>query len=489
MRVCYYTNWSQYRPGHGRFVPENVDASLCTHIIYAFGKLVGNTITNFEWNDEQRYSEVMKLKETNPDLKVLLAMGGWNAGSLPFSKMCETLESRSEFIYSSIAWLRQHSFDGLDMDWEYPGRRGGNETLDMENFNRLLQEAYTVFEEEAADTGREKLLLTAAVAAGQGNIDGVYDIPEISRYLDFIAIMTYDFHGGSWLNITGHNSPLYANPTQYDPTFCMSWAAEYWVQQGAPRDKLVIGLPTYGRTFDLKDPSNNGLGAPSKGGGPTGPYTRESGFRSYYEICDLQKEGGITRWDNISKVPYYTNDKTGMWIGFDNKESIYYKMKDVVLKENEEFAGIMIWALDLDDFNATSCCQGTYPLIRYMDDLLKLAENGQPFPGPPDGTGCGSGGGDTGGESGGETGGESGGETGGESGGETGGESGGETDGCDAASFCKTMGDMTYPNPTNCSMYYNCWGGGGMCDVCNDGLYFNDAIKGCDFKENVNCSA
>jgi chitinase len=49
--VCYLTNWSQYRPSGGTFFPENVDPNLCTHIVYAFAKVVGDNIEPYEWND------------------------------------------------------------------------------------------------------------------------------------------------------------------------------------------------------------------------------------------------------------------------------------------------------------------------------------------------------------------------------------------------------------------------------------------------------
>ena len=80
----------------------------------------------------------MTLKDVNPKLKVLLAMGGWNAGSLDYSKMVSTKSSRTIFINSTISWLRNHNFDGLDMDWEYPAMRGGKPE-DKDNFILLLQ--------------------------------------------------------------------------------------------------------------------------------------------------------------------------------------------------------------------------------------------------------------------------------------------------------------------------------------------------------------
>ena len=53
-RVCYYPNGVQYRPGDGKFDPETIAGSLCSHINYAFAKISGNTLRAFEWNDDSR---------------------------------------------------------------------------------------------------------------------------------------------------------------------------------------------------------------------------------------------------------------------------------------------------------------------------------------------------------------------------------------------------------------------------------------------------
>jgi chitinase len=120
--VCYYTNWAQYRNGLGRFYPENIDPNLCTHINYAFAQLRDGVIVPYEWNDESTawstgmFARIMNLRKTTRP-KILLALGGWNFGSGKFSDMARNETKRATFIATTIIFLQQHKFDGLDIDW------------------------------------------------------------------------------------------------------------------------------------------------------------------------------------------------------------------------------------------------------------------------------------------------------------------------------------------------------------------------------------
>lgn len=110
-------------------------------------------------------------------------------------------------------------------------------------------------------------------------------------------------------------------------------------------------MATYGRSFKLQDPNNNGLGAPANGKATPGNYTRESGFLSYYEICN---KGLTVVQDNPAKAPYgYKDDQ---WVGYDDEESLKLKVNSLIKEKN--LLGAMFWALDLDDFSGTVCGQG-----------------------------------------------------------------------------------------------------------------------------------
>ncbi|XP_044731929.1 chitotriosidase-1 [Chrysoperla carnea] len=347
--LCYMTSWSQKRPGAGKFTPEDIESSLCTHIIYAFATLKDHKLSEATDKDPEMYDRVVALREKNPDLKILLAIGGWAFGSTPFKELTSNTFRMNQFVYEAIEFLRDYKFNGLDVDWEYP--RGAD---DRTSYVNLLKELRLAFEGEAKSSGQPRLLLTAAVPASFEAIAAGYDVPEISKYLDFINVMTYDFHG-QWERQVGHNSPLFPleSATSYQKKLTVDFSAREWVKQGAPKEKLMIGMPTYGRSFTLVNTTQFDIGAPASGGGVAGKYTAEAGFMSYYEICDfLHGDNTTLVWDNEQQVPFaYRKDQWMAW-----------------LKE-EGFGGIMIWSVDMDDFRG-QCGSGKFPLMNAMKQEL-----------------------------------------------------------------------------------------------------------------------
>ncbi|XP_051712125.1 chitinase-3-like protein 2 isoform X2 [Oryctolagus cuniculus] len=201
--VCYFTSWSQDRQEPGRFTPENIDPFLCSHLIYSFASISNNKIIIKDKNPTVLHQAISDLKAKNPKLKILLSIGGYLFGSKGFHPMVDSSKSQLEFITSVILLLRNHNFDGLDVSWIYPDLK------DKTHFTALIHELSEAFQKDSINSSKERLLLTAGVSAGRQMVDNSYQIEKLAEKLDFINLLSFDFHG-SWEKplVTGHNSPL-----------------------------------------------------------------------------------------------------------------------------------------------------------------------------------------------------------------------------------------------------------------------------------------
>ncbi|CAF1245074.1 unnamed protein product [Adineta ricciae] len=380
--VCYYTNWSLYREAMPTLYPDHIDPLLCTHIHYAFADIDPLTLAitpieehDIHWTDRlgmPLYLRMYGLKRRNPSLKIILSVGGWSARSKGFNAILRSDNTRAKFINQTITFLEEWQFDGLDLDWEFPGSRDRDAEPDSKlKFNILVQELRQAFEEEAGRMNKSnRLLLTAAVASDPKKVNEGYIVDEFCNSLDYINVMTYDYHG-KWDLVTGINSPLYRSNAELEDH--EDWknsnsSISYWINHGCPPSKMNLGLALYGRSFTLSDHQNTSIGAKTiEGGGEAGPYTKDKGILAYFEICQkLRAHNWTTEWDLDSQSQYAYSD-TGQWVGYDSLRSVTLK---VIWAKAMGLGGAMLWSLDYDDYTGLFCNRGEFPFTRRVYETM-----------------------------------------------------------------------------------------------------------------------
>ncbi|KAM0040892.1 putative chitinase [Helianthus debilis subsp. tardiflorus] len=309
----YWPSWAQdFLP------PSNIQTAYFTHVYYAF--LSPNNVT-FQFDIDQTTASALNSFNTalhgkNPPVKTLFSIGGGSAGVKQlFSKLASSPGSRASFIRSTIQVARNYGFDGADLDWEYPETQ-----TDMNNFGLLLDEWRVAVNNEATSTGKPRLLLSAATRhEPEVRDNGVakYPVASINKNLDWINAMCYDYHGSWTPNETGTLAAL------YDPNGSLSTSngLQSWISAGIQRQKLVMGMPLFGRTWKLKDPSVNGIGAPAAGIGPG-----DGGSMRYSEVQQFNAQNNAKVVYDTQTVSYYSYSGT-TWIGYDDVNSVQRKVQ------------------------------------------------------------------------------------------------------------------------------------------------------------------
>lgn len=320
--------WPAY--SYSYFPPSQINASLYTHLYYAFVDVDNQTFqVGVSVENEQSIQQfTAQVQTNNPSVKTLLSIGGGGDDTIhtKFAKMAADASSRKAFIDSSIALARNYSFHGLDLDWEYP-----QDTTEMNNLGQLLSEWRAAVQAEATATGNDPLLLTAAVYFSHSFFvsDIVREYPSEMDKLDWLNIMAYDFHGSWEPKQTGAPAALY-DP---DSNISTSFGVQSWLDAGLPSSKVVMGMPLYGYSWKLQSAGEVGIGAAASGTGI------KDGSVTYSDIRDFIAQNAATEvFDNttVSAYCYAGLD----WIGYDNDQSVARK---AVFAKQEGLLGYFFW--------------------------------------------------------------------------------------------------------------------------------------------------
>ncbi|RKP37176.1 glycoside hydrolase [Dimargaris cristalligena] len=350
--VGYYADWTSTA-----LPVQSIPFDKLTHLNYAFAVLDASQQIKFD--TATLLSQVVTAAHQK-DVKVIFSVGGWT-GSVYFSPMASQKTTRAAAISNMVQLVDTYKLDGIDLDWEFPGRTGSecnivDKANDTPNLLLLLQELRAALDKKF---GEGQKLITMAVRVQPFDINGVpsTDLKEYVQYLDFINIMAYDIFG-SWAATTGPNAPFESDGIKN--TFSYVQSITDWLAAGFPPNKLVAGLAMYGRTMlasgamTSSDIYTTQVKQAVKGDKDDavwqGPCNKDPAqFSTVWKYKNLRSEGilangnttgaGWTRnWDTKSQTPWLFNEQTKNFISYDDPTSLRIK---VDYARQQQLGGVM----------------------------------------------------------------------------------------------------------------------------------------------------
>ena len=320
------------------------------------------------------YRTVTRLREHNPELKVLAMVGGSGQAQTSLKAAAATPESRKQVAEAAVKFLREHEFDGLDVDWKPPHAPSDHAGL--------LEALRAAFDKDAKETGRRKLLLATELTPHPDELREHFDMARVTAAVDYATVLGYRYQvtkGG----ITSHHAPLRTPPGA--PAAAqgrdVTTTLEALKQMGVDMSKLNLAVPTFGMSFTMEDPRLGGLYARSSGPGAAGPITRAQGSLAAYEICDKTGRRGwkAARPFPEDVGPFAVGDD--QMVAFDDEQTLTMKGR---MASQAGLGGVAAWTISLDDFRGF-CTGEAFPMIRALKaGLLGVAKSGLPTtPAPP----------------------------------------------------------------------------------------------------------
>jgi chitinase len=317
------------------------------------------------WDQPLRgnFNQLRELKARHPNLSVLVSLGGWSFSKY-FSDAALTPASRRAFAASCIDLFIKGNlpqlagdpaggpgaaagvFDGIDLDWEWPGSDGNAGNIirpeDKRNYGLLMAELRRQLDAYGRQTHRH-YALSAFLPAAPAKISAGIDVRSVFRSLDWATVQGYDLHG-TWETGTNHQAQLFSPAADPAPErFSADLAIRSYLCAGAPAGKLLLGIPYYGRGWAGVPDVNHGLYQP--GTGPA-PATFDAGVEDYKVLKTLPGQ----RFTDRRAGATWLYDGSTFW-SYDDLPAIAAKTRYVTANR---LGGTMVWELDGDDGTLTA---------------------------------------------------------------------------------------------------------------------------------------
>lgn len=299
-----------------------------------------------------KYTEGLIYQSHIAGTQIYPSIGGWTLSST-FPIVAASPNKRKRFAEECVGLIADYGFDGIDIDWEYPGYVDHGGTMnDRQNFNELLLEVRAALNTYQQDSGRGPLGggaygLTAALPCGPSNIDFL-DVPFLSEVLDGMNVMSFDLHNEKDAK-TGVNSPLYDQTWDEEPGLSVDGCVTNYRQAGAYPGKISIGVPFYGKTYAYATELNTYHSkTEGKGEGFTDQknWPQDLGTPIFYNIVDKLNNGTLVsvRHEPTKTQYAYFTDGSGL-VSYDDQQSVCDKA-DYVNKEL--LGGLFFWEMTGD---------------------------------------------------------------------------------------------------------------------------------------------